>query len=169
MLSENIRRQRKAKGLSQEELACRLNVVRQTVSKWERGLSVPDAELLIALSDTFEVPVGALLGKTIQKPEADDLEALAKKLEIINLQLAQIQSSKRRALCWLFTAFCAIVVLIFIALLFLGSPYQSWDFNNPETAVAGTLYHGFEWAFVRLAPFVFAGSLVGALLTWKRT
>ena len=49
MLSENIKRLRKAKGLSQEELAVKLNVVRQTVSKWEQGLSVPDADLLIKL------------------------------------------------------------------------------------------------------------------------
>lgn len=40
MLSENIRRLRKAKGLSQEELAVKLNVVRQTVSKWEQGGSL---------------------------------------------------------------------------------------------------------------------------------
>ena len=50
MLSENIRNFRKAKALSQEELAAKLHVVRQTVSKWETGLSVPDAELLVALS-----------------------------------------------------------------------------------------------------------------------
>ena len=64
MLSENIRNFRKAKGLSQEELAAKLNVVRQTVSKWETGLSVPDAELLVALSEALETPVGVLLGET---------------------------------------------------------------------------------------------------------
>ena len=46
MLQENIKVFRKERGLTQEELAIRLNVVRQTVSKWEKGLSVPDAELL---------------------------------------------------------------------------------------------------------------------------
>ena len=39
MLSENIKAFRKTKGLSQEELAARLNVVRQTISKWEQGVS----------------------------------------------------------------------------------------------------------------------------------
>lgn len=39
MLKENIKRLRKLKGLSQEELAIKLNVVRQTVSKWENGVS----------------------------------------------------------------------------------------------------------------------------------
>ena len=53
MLNENIRAIRKSKGLSQQELAVKLNVVRQTVSKWEKGLSVPDSDLLIALSEAL--------------------------------------------------------------------------------------------------------------------
>lgn len=57
MLNENIRSIRKAKGLSQEELAIKLNVVRQTISKWEKGLSVPDSDLLISLSEVLETPV----------------------------------------------------------------------------------------------------------------
>ena len=65
MLNENIRELRKAKGLSQEELAVRLNVVRQTVSKWEQGLSVPDADMLVAIGEVFDTPVGILLGETI--------------------------------------------------------------------------------------------------------
>ena len=47
MLNENIKTIRKSKGLSQEELAAKLNVVRQTVSKWEQGLSVPDSRRLL--------------------------------------------------------------------------------------------------------------------------
>ena len=47
MLNENIKNLRKSKGLSQEELAIKLNVIRQTVSKWENGLSVPDSDMLI--------------------------------------------------------------------------------------------------------------------------
>ena len=50
MLSENIKTIRKSKGYSQEELAVKLNVVRQTISKWEQGLSVPDSEMLISIS-----------------------------------------------------------------------------------------------------------------------
>ena len=59
MLSENIKAIRKAKGLSQEELAAKLNVVRQTISKWEQGLSVPDSDLLIAISEALETIVAA--------------------------------------------------------------------------------------------------------------
>jgi putative transcriptional regulator len=68
MLNENIRALRKAKGLSQGELAIKLNVVRQTVSKWEQGRSVPDADMLIVLSEALGVPASTLLGETV--PEA---------------------------------------------------------------------------------------------------
>ena len=59
MLGENIRALRKARGLSQQELAERLHVVRQTVSKWEQGLSVPDADMLVRLAECLEVRRGA--------------------------------------------------------------------------------------------------------------
>ena len=62
MLNENIKAIRKSKGLSQQDLADKLNVVRQTISKWEQGLSVPDADMLISLSGAFETPVSTLLG-----------------------------------------------------------------------------------------------------------
>ena len=53
MLNENIKAIRKSKGLSQQELAVKLNVVRQTVSKWEQGRSVPDSDMLISLSEVL--------------------------------------------------------------------------------------------------------------------
>ena len=55
MLNENIRNLRKQKGLSQDELANRIHVVRQTVSKWESGLSVPDSSMLINLANELDV------------------------------------------------------------------------------------------------------------------
>ena len=79
MLNENIKAVRQTKGLSQEELAIKLNVVRQTISKWERGLSVPDS----------------------------------------------------------------------------------------ETAVSGTILHGLEFLFVRIAPFAFCGFVAGAIMTFR--
>ncbi len=66
MLGENIRILRKNKGFTQEELAIKLNVVRQTVSKWEKGLSVPDAEMLQKIADTLEVDIKQLLGTEIE-------------------------------------------------------------------------------------------------------
>lgn len=86
MFSENLKTIRKAKGLSQEELAVRLHVVRQTVSKWEKGLSVPDAEMLIRLADTFEVSVSALLGGKFENET--DSNGIAEQLSRINEQLA---------------------------------------------------------------------------------
>ena len=69
MLNENIKVLRKSKGLSQQDLADKLNVVRQTISKWEQGLSVPDSDLLIALSEALETPVSTLLGETVPTSE----------------------------------------------------------------------------------------------------
>ena len=100
MLSENIKTIRKSKGLSQEELADRLHVVRQTVSKWEKGLSVPDADLLIALSEALDAPVSTLLGETVSAPEAPELKAIAEKLETLNAQLARQKRVRRKALRW---------------------------------------------------------------------
>ena len=125
MLNETIRAVRKSKGLSQQELAVKLNVVRQTVSKWEQGLSVPDCDLLIALSEALETPVSTLLGESIPEPEADQLTAISEKLEVINLQLAQITCSRRKILHWLFIAFSAAIVALLALLLLLNSPYQN--------------------------------------------
>ena len=71
MLNENIKNLRKAKGLSQEELAIKLNVVRQTVSKWENGLSVPDSSMLISLADALDTSVSELLGEVTIKHDTE--------------------------------------------------------------------------------------------------
>lgn len=165
MLSENIKTARKSKGLSQEELAVKLNVVRQTISKWEQGLSVPDSDMLIALSDALATPVSALLGEFAVRAEADDLKAIAEKLEIINLQLARQKAARRKTLRWLLIALCAVTVIIAAALVLLNSPYLGWNYSDPETAVAGASFHAFEWLFVRLAPLVLIGAVIGLVLT----
>ena len=92
MLNENIRNLRKAKGISQEELAIKLNVVRQTVSKWEKGLSVPDSSILVSLAEELDTSVSTLLGETIQKEclNKGDLKNISEKLEVINLQFAKL-------------------------------------------------------------------------------
>ena len=168
MLNENIKTIRKSKGLSQEELAVKLNVVRQTISKWEQGLSVPDSDMLISISEALETPVSILLGETVTEAEADDLKAISEKLEVINLQLAQRKASRRKMLHWLFISLCAVIVIIFAALMALSSPYLDWDYSDPETAVVGVAFHAFEWLFVRLAPVIFIGAIVGIFLTRKR-
>lgn len=165
MLSENIKAVRKSKGLSQEELAVKLNVVRQTISKWEQGLSVPDADMLISLSEALETSVSALLGEPVAEAKADDLKAIAEKLEVINLQLARQKAARRKDLRWLLIALCAVTVIISAALMLLNSPYLGWNYSDPETAVAGAAFHAFEWLFVRLAPLVLIGTVIGLVLT----
>ena len=168
MLSENIKAIRKSKGLSQEELAVKLNVVRQTVSKWENGLSVPDSDMLIYISEVLDTPVSTLLGETVTESKADDLKAISEKLEIINLQLAQRKTARRKLLHWLLISVCVVIVAIFAVLGIINSPYLGWNYSDPETAVLGVGFHAFEWLFVRLAPIVFIGAVVGVFLTRKK-
>ncbi len=168
MLNENIKAIRKSKGLSQEELAIKLHVVRQTISKWEQGLSVPDSNMLISISEVLETPVSTLLGETIAEPKRDDLKAISEKLEVINLQLAKKATARRKMLQWLFIFITCGIVIIFAALLVLNSPYLGWDYSDPELAVAGVIYHAAEWLFVRLAPIILIGAIAGIFLTRKK-
>ena len=168
MLNENIKAIRKSKGLSQEELAIKLNVVRQTISKWEKGLSVPDSNMLISISEVLETPVSTLLGETVVESKVDDLKAISEKLEIINLQLAQRKTTRRKILHWLLILLCTVIVAISLVLIVLNSPYLGWDYNAPETAVLGVAFHSFEWLFVRLAPIIIIGAMVGIFLTRKK-
>ena len=168
MLNENIKAIRKSKGLSQEELAIKLNVVRQTISKWEKGLSVPDSNMLISISEVLETPVSTLLGETVVESKVDDLKAISEKLEIINLQLAQRKTTRRKILHWLLILLCTVIVTISVVLIVLNSPYLGWDYNDPETAVLGVAFHSFEWLFVRLAPIILTGAFVGIFLTRKK-
>ena len=94
MFQENLKALRIKKGMTQKELATRLNVVRQTISKWEKGLSVPDSELLIKLAEILEVSVSQLLGSKIEIEEKPD--ALAEQLSRINEQLAIKTAGQRR-------------------------------------------------------------------------
>lgn len=168
MLNENIKRLRKSKGLSQEELAIKLNVVRQTVSKWENGLSVPDSGMLISLADELDTSVSTLLGETVSESTSDDLKTISEKLELINLELAKKSMAKVKIIRWGLIALCILIVMIFIALAVLQSSYLGWNYNDPELAVAGTILHGFEFVFVRLAPVVFLVSVVGIVFTYKK-
>lgn len=112
MLCDNIKLCRKAKGLSQEELAVKLNVVRQTVSKWEKGLSVPDADLLIQLAEALDVPVSALLGEAPETEEMAHLQVLATKLEVLNEQFAKQAAQRRKAWRIVFIVLGCVALLL---------------------------------------------------------
>ena len=168
MLGENIKAIRTSKGLSQQELAVKLNVVRQTVSKWEQGLSVPDSDLLISLSEVLETPVSILLGEPVVGTGDDNIKAISEKLEVINLQLAHMKTTRRKIIHWLLISLCAIIVMIFAALTVLQSSYLEWDYRDPEAAVLGVAFHSFEWLFVRVAPIIFMIAVIGIFLTRKK-
>lgn len=117
MINENIKHFRKAKGMSQEEMAIKLNIVRQTVSKWENGLSVPDADVLIDMSNLLDVSVSQLLGLEVNDNTNIDLsEELAK----LNEQLAKknqkekllLQANKKRGLILGFSFLAMLVALL---------------------------------------------------------
>lgn len=170
MLSENIKTIRKSKGLSQQELAVKLNVVRQTVSKWEQGLSVPDSDMLISLSKALETPVSVLLGETLEQENEDDindLKAISRKLEVVNLQLAQNKSASKKGVRILFIVLLALTAAIWIGLIVLKSQYLTWNLGDPETAVYVAALHAFEYIFVRISPFLVIGLSAGLILSYK--
>jgi putative transcriptional regulator len=118
MLSENLKTLRKQKGFSQEELAARLHVVRQTVSKWEKNLSVPDADTLIRLAEILEVSVSELLGTKIEsEPQPHDV---AEQLSRINEQLAA-QNRRSRRIWKAVGIILAVIVLVNILIAVFGS------------------------------------------------
>lgn len=123
MLNENIKTIRKSEGLSQAELAIKLNIVRQTIPKWEQGLSNPDSDMLISISEAFETPVSTLLGETVTEPPTDELKVISEKLEIINLLLAQKSAARRNMLHWLFLSLFAVIIIIFLVLAASDSFY----------------------------------------------
>lgn len=128
MFNENLRNLRKQKGLSQEELAERLHVVRQTVSKWEKGLSVPDADLLIRIAEIFETSVSTLLGDTVEPSE--DKNIIAQKLEQLNALLAEKNRRSRRI--WKVVAIILIsIAVVTVLLIILGISASYSLFTNP--------------------------------------
>ena len=122
MFSKNLKTLRKSKGFSQEQLAVRLNVVRQTISKWEKGLSVPDAELLIQLAEVLDVTVDDLLGKKIEiTDEQNEIEILSSELAKLN-ELLVVYGNKLSNLKWKIVIGICIILMI----LFIGAIYDSW-------------------------------------------
>ena len=132
MFSENLKALRKARGMTQEELAARLHVVRQTVSKWEKGLSVPDAELLIRLAEVLDTTVGQLLGADIPE-DGESRNDLADQLARINEQLA-IRNRRGRFILRLVLGILAAIVVVNLLLVVLSyGAFQS--FQDPVETV----------------------------------
>ena len=126
MFHETLKTLCKARGLSQEELATRLHVVRQTISKWEKGLSVPDADLLVRLADALDTTVSHLLGADIPEDEAGRNE-LAEQLSRINEQLAARNRRGRFILRLVLGILAAIVVFNVLLMLFSYGAFRSYQ------------------------------------------
>ncbi len=151
MLGENLKILRKQEGLSQETLAQQLNVVRQTVSKWEKGLSVPDAEMLNTISELFEVPVSTLLGSTVEEPEKTSdsaMEEIAKQLAVLNEQLATRSVRRRKTAKKILTGIviaiaAVIVLLVTVILIYAYKPEKDLVLTtkNIECVMDGEVYH----------------------------
>ena len=128
MFSDNLKAMRKAKGYTQEELAIKLNVVRQTVSKWEKGLSVPDADVLSKIADVLETKESILLGGAITEEVARD--AVAVQLAKISEELAIKNRRNKRIWKTLGTILMIIVVFNILLVIFNIYSYKNISDNN---------------------------------------
>ena len=133
MFSENLKAMRKAKGYTQEELAIKLNVTRQTISKWEKGLSVPDVDFLFKIADVLETNVGTLLGGAIvvevnKAPVAEQLAKISEQLAIKN------RRSKR---IWKIVGIVLLTILALNLLLaiFGMAAYTSFSTDGKTTVI----------------------------------
>ena len=126
MFHENLKALRKDRGLPQEELAVRLNVVRQTISKWEKGLSVPDAAMLIRLAEVLDTTVSRLLGADVPEDEADR-DRLAEQLARINEQLAVRNRRGRFILRLVLGILAAFVVVNLLLILFSYGAFRAFQ------------------------------------------
>lgn len=181
MLSRNIKNLRTAAGLSQEELAQKLHVVRQTVSKWEKGLSVPDADMLIALAQALDTSPAALLGPESAGEAAAQNQAdkLAEKLQDLNSRLAEQIEKNRRLRRILYAAVLGIAMIgLLIQLLprlhgFFTSLYLSRAASGIIGGADGptAIYvsaAGPQWSTVLILSALFILGILGLVKTRRR-
>ena len=152
MLNENIKKLRQAKGLSQEELALRLNVVRQTVSKWEKGNSVPDAEMLVSIADAFDTSVAILLGDKLHDTECTEFQKLAVKLELLTEHILKQAERRRKILSFLFitVAVISLSTIIFNFIILTPAPPKDITIIGEADGATAIFVAG------RLAPLILA-------------
>lgn len=139
MLNDNIKKLRKAKGLSQDELAIKLNVVRQTISKWENGLSVPDSEMLLTIAEELGTTVNALLGETVEPDVCSELKVIANKLEVINEYMVKQNESRRKAwrVVFTITTIFSAAVLIIALIGFIYFVFVTSDLTASTSVIGG--------------------------------
>ncbi len=159
MFNDNLKAIRKEKGYTQETLAIELNVVRQTVSKWEKGLSVPDAEMLQKISEVLDVSVNRLLGAE-ELPKEESRNELAEQLARINEQLA-IKNRRARRI-WRVIIIIPIVLIIIISVMFIIGRANFTENQTPAGRVAYTCTldgetYGYEFEYNKNYQVIAAG------------
>lgn len=178
MLCDNLRNLRKAKGISQEEMAAELSVVRQTVSKWENGLSVPDAQMLIKIAQVLDTSVNVLLGEAAAENEDSEIKILAEKLEKLNEQIAKRNDRNRKI--WR-AVFIAVVIFAVISLgtdiaVLLNDKFPAGITSGSIGIIGGAdgptnIYVSdisFRFSSIILAVIAFAVSVAGLVKTRKK-
>ena len=143
MLHENLKALRKQKGLTQEELAIRLNVVRQTVSKWESGRSVPDADILLKIADVLDVSISDLLGAALPNDETQQNE-IAAQLIRLNEQYAIRNRRSKRILGGMLMAGIVIVLVGMLALIVVGAVVFRVNFDSPTAQTTSQVVQDVE-------------------------
>ena len=133
MFADNLKTLRRARGLSQEELAGRLHVTRQTISKWENALSVPDAELLLRLAEELETPVSRLLGGPVEEEPAPD--QVAARLAELNRLLAERNRRSRRIWRTVAGVLIGIAALYVLLMVFSAAALRSLTTETEGTVV----------------------------------
>ncbi len=177
LLQEQLKALRLKKGLSQEELAARVHVVRQTVSKWETGSSVPDAQTLILIAQVLETPVSVLLGEqpNRDKEEEDELTQIAQKLERLNEELARKSAANRRrirtvAISVLILAAVSLMVLLFLAAEpFLRQPFGSGIIGGADGPTDILVFSGTHWLGIGVSALLCVFVVTAAAVVLHRT
>lgn len=132
MLGNNIKALRKSKGITQQELAIKLNVVRQTISKWEKGFSVPDAEMLQKMADILETDAATLLGAATDASPKESAP-LAEQLSRLNEQLV-IKNRRSRRICQVISILLLVMLLLNALQFFFGAAVR-FDVKNDDNAM----------------------------------
>lgn len=148
MFNENLKEIRKEKGYTQEELAIKVGVVRQTVSKWEKGLSVPDADILRKIAEILDTDINILLGDEIatnvdnlnrpikdEEKDKEDNSSIEEKLTQISKQLAI--KNKRSRKIWKIIGAALLIIIIFniFLVLFNGNTSKSISTYESTTTI----------------------------------
>lgn len=133
MFSENLKTIRKAKGYTQEELAIKVNVVRQTVSKWEKGLSVPDADVLSHIAEVLEVSVSELLGADIK--QEDSKNEVAEQLAKISEQLAIKNGRSKKIWRTIGIILLAIIIANIIWVMVSMISFNSYKYSESSIVI----------------------------------